>query len=842
MYLRGPKDKLTGLSFTRRLFLPRDRQPRHALLWFGADALILSLVFFSLLQLMVTGFSVLVPIWLYPVLGLVSLFSAFWFRLHLKKRWRIAGSFVLFLLIALLLFLYQYPFLTGAGQFYLLARQTLEATYHESETVTRLTGGIYENGIFLVFAGGLLCLFQAWALLKKESFTLLMLSILPLLGGTVLCGGAGNTPALFGLLFGLLGCYAMTRTIRHRRLWGEDHEALQESNRLRHQRIQKKNLVLVTVTAVVLTVPGFYLIRPFLGARLRPAERVAFRLQSRFLSSVLEILPEISADQLNLEVETVGGGVSDGSLGETDGYNLQGVEDLRLTVSEKPEETIFLKGFVGSRYTGSAWEGGYETTFDAAAMNWKTEGDSRLYVQNMPFLRTAYVTEFVKKKDTEPAKLIRELTKEPALLTVERLNANSHYTYVPYGAFLNDYYVVESGDGSIEGQELSDDSFYFYFRDNYEEILKNWSDIGESKHALDQLETAYDYFCQANYLEVAGGLETLQERVDAVVKEERLTPRFDMNRIIAWVRAYLSENYTFEMDQPALEEGQDFLQVFLFERRSGYSIHFATAAVQLLRMFGVPARYVVGYEAPAAIFSVQSDGSYTATLQDDNAQAWAEVYASGIGWVPVDATPGMIGTLEEVGAGGERIRTYEYDREELRETAETETEAEQEKLTPRVLADRLTAWVNAKLRTNFTVEEMIRLFAAFTLLLAAVVLSILTGRRICRSFGLDPFRKRSAFERLALMFMAYYRVFERDGLPEEADSASEAFLEYVDGYLKRRKTAGDPEALRQARDDLYNACYGDVPVTEEMLGRMRRLARQLLVCRIRHPRLRSRRK
>ena len=44
----------------------------------------------------------------------------------------------------------------------------------------------------------------------------------------------------------------------------------------------------------------------------------------------------------------------------------------------------------------------------------------------------------------------------------------------------------------------------------------------------------------------------------------------------------------------------------------------------MFRMFGIPARYVVGYVAPEGLFSMQSDGSYEATLEDDNAHAWTE--------------------------------------------------------------------------------------------------------------------------------------------------------------------------------------------------------------------------
>lgn len=83
--------------------------------------------------------------------------------------------------------------------------------------------------------------------------------------------------------------------------------------------------------------------------------------------------------------------------------------------------------------------------------------------------------------------------------------------------------------------------------------------------------------------------------------------------------------------------------------------HFAAAATMLLRACGMPARYVVGYAAPASLFQGQEDGSYQAVLEDDNAHAWAEVYREGIGWTVVEATPGFAALVTESdGASGQK--------------------------------------------------------------------------------------------------------------------------------------------------------------------------------------------
>ena len=53
----------------------------------------------------------------------------------------------------------------------------------------------------------------------------------------------------------------------------------------------------------------------------------------------------------------------------------------------------------------------------------------------------------------------------------------------------------------------------------------------------------------------------------------------------------------------------------------------------MLRYYGIPARYVEGYRRPAT-------GARQTSLFTRNAHAWVEIYRYGMGWVPIDVTPG----------------------------------------------------------------------------------------------------------------------------------------------------------------------------------------------------------
>ena len=62
------------------------------------------------------------------------------------------------------------------------------------------------------------------------------------------------------------------------------------------------------------------------------------------------------------------------------------------------------------------------------------------------------------------------------------------------------------------------------------------------------------------------------------------------------------------------------------------------AQAEALRVHGIPARYVEGYYLFSAAVAKGENG--TVSLSGQDAHAWVEVYFDGIGWLPVDVTPG----------------------------------------------------------------------------------------------------------------------------------------------------------------------------------------------------------
>jgi protein-glutamine gamma-glutamyltransferase len=79
--------------------------------------------------------------------------------------------------------------------------------------------------------------------------------------------------------------------------------------------------------------------------------------------------------------------------------------------------------------------------------------------------------------------------------------------------------------------------------------------------------------------------------------------------------------------------GMHSVDEFLFETRSGFCEHFASAFVVLMRAAGVPARVVTGYQGG----EVNPVDGHLLVRQSD-AHAWAEVWMPERGWMRVDPT------------------------------------------------------------------------------------------------------------------------------------------------------------------------------------------------------------
>lgn len=100
-----------------------------------------------------------------------------------------------------------------------------------------------------------------------------------------------------------------------------------------------------------------------------------------------------------------------------------------------------------------------------------------------------------------------------------------------------------------------------------------------------------------------------------------------------------------KIDTPALPQGRDYVDYFLFDSQVGYCDNFSTAMVVLLRSIGIPARWAKGF-APGTVTKTLSGDQREYTVTNSDAHAWPEVYFGEYGWLPFEPTPGFTNSDE----------------------------------------------------------------------------------------------------------------------------------------------------------------------------------------------------
>ena len=731
----------------------------HPYLWCAVSCILLLLECGGLLGIAVSGWNLPAdPVWWIPALLLSSLlFTGFyrWDKLEGKRRY---GVFLFVLVYAIVLFLTQNAFTAGAKQFLNAAVSAANQQYHSSVELLSVSGSAADLNVFLAELTVLLVFVLGTVVVWRPDALVLAALEFPLLAGFFLFACSPSVLPLFALMFATLGVLAASRSWQRRSLWGEEGSGQQRGNLECFENVQKKVLLVAGSAALLLSIFAFYLVRPVLSVQLEKAESTASRIETGIMEQLLGLLPQTGAGSVLMTAETEGRGVQDGALGDTDGYAVGSLEDLKVTVSGQPTDTVYLKGFVGSSYGSNRWQSPSEERFKSAAMNWHTEDDPALYIQNLPFLRTMYAQESMASGQAASDRSTAEMT-------VERLNASPEYTYVPYNAYLNEYYELSGGDGAVMGQSVQDDIFSFYTEAQCSSTLEAWNKSKENSSVLDRTEASYDAYTQQWYLEVPDGLDNLKEVCDAQdfkwkdedewMKEQGLIPE-ELEKIENFVITYLNEHYTYDIHTGAVPEGEDFLRYFLEESKTGYSTHFATAAVVMFRMCGVPARYVAGYAAPAELFTAQPDGTYTAVLQADNSHAWVEVYEPGIGWKPVETTPGALGTKQEV----EMPRT-DQDRKDP-SAADGSDSADPGRL--------------QKLISFLSEDHLSSVIILMEMSLLLLGTAGLIGRRVMkRRVYLGKKKKADVNENIRNVFYGFYELLLYAGLPESVHSDDPEF-------------------------------------------------------------------
>ena len=322
-----------------------------------------------------------------------------------------------------------------------------------------------------------------------------------------------------------------------------------------------------------------------------------------------------------------------------------GAED-RLLITTEQIKPLYFQGFTGARYEDGQWKSLKKMAYGKehwGLLNWLS---SQGFDPNAQFF--AYQEAGNQSANTE-----REEERVPEnQIHVENQGANRRYVYTVYSAQKPQTEMLEADrDRGYRSKALFGNKNYV-MRERSLDVpgelrqLDDWVYSPENEVQQDYLtaESVYRDFVYENYLEISPELElpvenlltdSLKEQMDSGTGVSGLQSIYDITQDIRKAM----ENHLYYEEIPETSESGDPLSEFLMGNITGNSAYYASAGVLAFRRFGIPARYAEGYYVGNDRIAGAENGQLQLTTHD--AHAWTEVYMDGMGWIPVDFTPGF---------------------------------------------------------------------------------------------------------------------------------------------------------------------------------------------------------
>ena len=281
----------------------------------------------------------------------------------------------------------------------------------------------------------------------------------------------------------------------------------------------------------------------------------------------------------------------------------------------------YLRGFVGDVFANGSWEALDPESVTGSADLFYWLRDDGFNAQGQ-IAKASVATGFA------------ESALQPWAITYE--GARARFAYLPYGyaegaqaTFTTDFSRALR-ESSTSNVSFTADAGILWKAYKVQGAVAAVGDKPEEAVRYRADEQAYRAFVYDNYLSVPRSAADTFERLfgDSV--------KLTSEEAKALVASYFDNYVSYEEDPKEPQPGLDAVSNFLAGTQEGYSIHYATAAALMLRYYGVPARYVEGYQLNAD----DATGSYLYVLTEKDAHAWVEYYLDGVGWVVFDPTPG----------------------------------------------------------------------------------------------------------------------------------------------------------------------------------------------------------
>lgn len=208
-------------------------------------------------------------------------------------------------------------------------------------------------------------------------------------------------------------------------------------------------------------------------------------------------------------------------------------------------------------------------------------------------------------------------TAETEEINISLLSADESLLYLPY---------YTNRDFDHDAYAAGSERTYTLSRMVYEGSYRPLSLPRDLRDA----ELSYRQYVYGSYLDLPENTRSVLLNI----ARENVLEAEDVLEQVSLVAAYVRNSGSYNMDtQPYPSE--DYAVYLLTQGTEGYCVHFATAAAAMYRALGIPARPVTGV-------LVKAEADTPVEVRRLNEHAWVEVYLDGLGWLPVEVTPGSL--------------------------------------------------------------------------------------------------------------------------------------------------------------------------------------------------------
>lgn len=439
------------------------------------------------------------------------------------------------------------------------------------------------------------------------------------------------------------------------------------------------------------------------------------------------------------------GGMAGGKLGRVKGIQYENIPQLEIIIPLAARaEGMYLKGFVGGEYTGTEWIG---------------QEDEEEFA--------------VEKRSYHILSGMEEITTRA--ISIHVLDAQDSYSYRPYFSTLSKSLkrIRDNENYLYQDRESKEnvDAVYSFCKYNQAGIfaMENYHYATSSDEFADAIvkEKRYREKVFNEYLDISGvkrldkemSTENVQdENGELLIRDGKMVESYyrshGLSPYVRYVQKFLQDHAKYSLTPGKLEEGEDFVEDFLYNKKKGYCTAFASAGTLVFRRLGIPARYVEGYilgkndivdgenndyindkyvRAGEATYGVRF------TLTDRNAHAWVEIYEEGAGWIPAEVTPGYQGEVNTLGrkeepetiAPSSEAMTSTKRQEEEKSTKETKKK--EPNSSSAVESELTTVWEEQPQKTTKN-NKILFVILFFVIVMFLLVSSLLTYKKKHKSF------------------------------------------------------------------------------------------------------------